>query len=70
MVLEIGKQKHARGFEVGKRAMQDRQSDVKWYHSISDCPKTGFLPVPAAGSIFRILNRKGDLFDDLYFLLH
>ena len=31
--------------------MQDRQSDVKWYHSISDCPKTGFLPVPAAGSV-------------------
>ena len=54
MILEIGKQKHARGFEVDKRAMQDRQSDVKWYHSISDCPKTGFLPVPAAGSIFRI----------------
>ncbi|MCY6428152.1 hypothetical protein OYB49_24430, partial [Escherichia coli] len=44
VVLEIGKQKHARGFEVGKRAMQDRQSTRNCMQCSVDCP-------PAAGSL-------------------
>lgn len=43
MVLEIGKQKHARGFEVGKRAMQDRQSTRNCMQFSVDCPKTMFF---------------------------
>jgi len=36
--------------------MQDRQSARNCMQFLSDCPKTGFLPVPAAGSILRMNN--------------